>query len=464
MIDVSLVERLAAHRTLGGAPRRELEWLAAHGELQHFAAGELLARRDEQPTKMIIMFEGKGGMYVDRGGGRRKVTEWHGGDVSGLLPFSRMGAPLGDPLIDEPSVGLVVHRDHFPEMIRECPDVTGRLVHTMLDRVRHFASTDWQDDKMMSLGRLSAGLSHELNNPASAAARSAQQLADVLTQIDSAVSALAGTQLTDDQRSLIAALRERMRNEPTTVGPIERAEREEETCTWLTQHGADDAPAATLADAGVTREMLDELAGALPKDALDAAVRWVAAGHTARALTADVERATRRIHDLVSAVKRFTNMDRPTVSEPLSIAQPLADTVAVLAAKARAKSVSITLDVPTDLPPVKVYGGELNQVWSNLLENALDSVAENGHVTVSARQEPNCFVVVRVVDDGVGIPAEHLSRIFDPFFTTKPVGQGMGLGLDIARRIVRRHDGNIDVESRPGGGRTEFRVSLPVTL
>jgi len=206
--------------------------------------------------------------------------------------------------------------------------------------------------------------------------------------------------------------------------------------------------------------MLDELARALPERTFDAAVRWIATGHTARALAADVERATRRIHDLVSAVKRFTNMDRPTVSEPSSIAQSVADTVAVLAAKARAKSVSVSVDIPADLPLVKVYGGELNQVWSNLLDNALDSVEENGHVEVRARHEFD-GVVVRVIDDGAGIPAEHLRRIFDPFFTTKPVGQGTGLGLDIARRIVGRHDGHIDVESRPGGGHTEFRVSLP---
>jgi signal transduction histidine kinase len=154
-------------------------------------------------------------------------------------------------------------------------------------------------------------------------------------------------------------------------------------------------------------------------------------------------------------------MDRATVAEPSSIAQPLADTVAVLAAKARAKSAMVTLDIPVDLPRVKMYGGELNQVWSNLLENALDSVGEHGQVTVNARAEPPGNVVVRVVDDGPGIPTENLKRIFDPFFTTKPIGQGTGLGLDIARRIVRRHDGDIDVDSRPGGGRTEFRVTLP---
>ena len=174
----------------------------------------------------------------------------------------------------------------------------------------------------------------------------------------------------------------------------------------------------------------------------------------------DVERATTRIHELVSAVKRFTYMDRPTVATPASIATALADTAAILAAKARDKSASVALDIPADLPLVRAYGGELNQVWSNLLENALDSINQCGQVTVTARLEAK-NVVVRVIDDGPGIPAENLGRIFDPFFTTKPIGQGTGLGLDITRRIVRRHDGHIDVESRPGGGRTEFRVSLP---
>ncbi len=456
-----IVERLAGHRTLGSVPRRELEWLAAHGEVRHFAVGDNLARRDEQPVLMLVVLEGKGGLYVDRGGGRRKVTEWNGGDVTGFLPFSRMGPPSGDPLIDEAAVALAIHRDQFPEMIRECPAIIERVVHTMLDRVRHFASTDWQDDKMMSLGRLSAGLSHELNNPASAAARSAQQLGTVLNEMDAAASILAGARLTDDQRSLIKSLRDRVATDGVRGTPLERADREDELCTWLGQHRADDSAAAVLAETGISRDMLEELARGLPDDVFDAAVRWIATGHTARGLAADVERATRRIHDLVSAVKRFTHMDRASVAEPSSIAQPLADTVAVLAAKAGAKSATVTLDVPVDLPPVKMYGGELNQVWSNLLENALDSIGDHGQVAINARAEAPGNVVVRIVDDGPGIPPENMKRIFDPFFTTKPIGQGTGLGLDIARRIVRWHDGDIAVDSRPGGGRTEFRVTLP---
>jgi len=162
----------------------------------------------------------------------------------------------------------------------------------------------------------------------------------------------------------------------------------------------------------------------------------------------------------VSAVKRFTNMDRPTVAEPASLAGALADTVMVLGAKARDKSIAVTLDVPPDLPLVPAYGGELNQVWSNLIENALDATGVAGTVVVSARADGRT-VVVRVADDGPGITAENRARIFDPFFTTKPVGQGTGLGLDIARRIVRRHDGQIEFDSRPG--HTEFRVILPAS-
>jgi signal transduction histidine kinase len=455
----SLVDRLAGHRTLGGAPRRELEWLAAHGTLVHYAAGDLLARRDEVPTIMVIMLSGGGAVYIDRGAGRKKFMEWHSGDVTGVLPYSRLATTLGEPLIEQPTDAVVVDRSQFPEMIRECPHVTEALVHTMVDRVRHFASTDWQDDKMMSLGRLSAGLSHELNNPASAASRSARLLDDALTQAENAVSSLVAAHLTTEQRTHLDGVLHQMSVSGTAPGlsAIERSDREDEFVWWLDRRRADAHLAGALADTSATIGMLDELADALPAAALDPALRWLAAASTSRALATDVARATTRIYELVSAVKRFTYMDRPTVAEPSSIAHALADTAIVLAAKARSKSTAVDLDVPSDLPLVRVYGGELNQVWSNLIENALDAVGESGHVMVSARAD-GATVVVRVVDDGHGIPADIKSRIFDPFFTTKPVGS-TGLGLDIARRIVRRHDGQIEFESRPG--HTEFRVILP---
>jgi signal transduction histidine kinase len=459
---VALVDRLANHRTLGSSPRRELEWLAAHGEFRRYRTGDVLSQRGEFPDLMIIILSGGGAVYIDRGGGRRKWMEWQAGDVTGVLPFSRMNTTVGEPVIERPSDALVLHREQLPEMIRECPTATAAMVHTMLDRVRHFSSTDWQDDKMMSLGRLAAGLSHEINNPASAASRGAKLLDDALTEMDDAASALLGKGLNHVQRAQLDALR---RHGSTARGgtqspmsPIDCADREDEMVTWLEEHHVSSHVAPALVDADIGVEQLEKLARTMPTDCLDPAVRWIAASQASRSLATDVERATTRIYELVSAVKRFTYMDRPTVAELSGIAQALADTVAVLGAKAKSKSVTVTLDVPADLPLVRVFGGELNQVWSNLIENALDAVAERGKVTVSARAEGD-NVVVRVVDDGCGIVGDAKHRIFDPFFTTKPVGQGTGLGLDIARRIVRRHDGQIEFDSEPG--HTEFRVILP---
>jgi len=191
---------------------------------------------------------------------------------------------------------------------------------------------------------------------------------------------------------------------------------------------------------------------------LDAVLHWVSSEFTTRSLTIDVRRASRRIHDLVSSVKRFTYLDR-TASAATDVGQGVTDTIAVLAHKAKAKSVGIKLDIPPTLPRIPGFAGELNQVWSNLLENALDAVPDGGEVAVSVRVEGEAMVV-RVVDNGPGISPDVQLRMFDPFFTTKPIGQGSGLGLDIALRIVRGHSGEIVVDSRPG--RTELRVALPL--
>ena len=459
----ALVDRLAAQRSLVGLPRAELEWLAAHGQLHRFKVGDIVMHKGGAVNDMFIVFTGAVSLYVERGTGHRHLLDSHGGDVTGLLPFSRVTAAVGDVLVAEDTEALSIHRDHFPELIQQCPRLLETLVHLMVDRTRAMQSTTLQDDKMASLGRLAAGLAHELNNPASAAARSAKLLRNALTEAHEASHALGAAHLTDAQRALVEDLGTRSLI-PTKSGvfsAIERSDREDEISDWLEQHHADLAPAAALAESGVTTDTLDELADSFAGDAFDAALRWIAAEYTARSLAADVERATTRIYDLVSSVKRFTYMDRAVTTEPTNIAQGLIDTVSMLASKARAKWVSVSVDVPPDLPQVSGNPGELNQVWSNLIENALDAVGESGHVAVSAARDGGT-VVVRVIDDGSGIPSDVLPRIFDPFFTTKPIGQGTGLGLDISRRIVLAHDGQIAVDSRPG--RTEFRVILPIGL
>ena len=462
-VDASIVERLAAHKTLGGVPRHELEWLAAHGRVHSYDVGGVIVPPGESVVDMVIIFEGHATIYIDRGSGRRKFMEWRGGDVTGLLPYSRMVRAPGASVIEEPSVGLLINKDCFSEMIRECPHVTEILVHIMIDRARQFTSTDWQDEKMMSLGKLAAGLAHELNNPASAVARASKSLEEGLTELEDAGYALGAMHLSDDVYEEVERLRAGsvMSRSTGVYSAIEASDREDELADWLEAHTIDVGAAQALVESGITTHALDDLARMLQGDQLATAVRWIAAGYTTRALAGDIERASSRIHQLVSAIKRHTYMDRATVSEPTSVVQGITDTVAVLSSKAKAKSAMVKIDIADNLPMVRSFGGELNQVWSNLVENALDAIQQGGEVVVSARCENN-RVVVRVVDNGPGIPPDVEKKIFDPFFTTKAVGEGTGLGLDISRRIVRTHEGVIEFESRPG--RTEFRVLLPAVL
>ncbi len=459
--EADLFARLVAHRALGKAPREELEWLAAHGTLERYEPGAMVARKGEPVEALYIIFKGHVAHFLDQGGTWRKAVDWRDGDATGLLPYSRMATAPGNSVIEEPTELLRVGREHLPALPIECPHVTAELVHVMVDRARAFKVSDLQVEKMASLGKLAAGLAHELNNPASAAARSAQLIAAALAESEEASRALGEADLDGLALAAVERVRWVCSGGPSTgvFSPLERADREEALADWLTDHGVDDALAAPLGETNVTLATLDELATAVDSDRLRASLRWVAAACTVRGLARDVERAATRVHELVSAVKGFTYMDHAPSAEPVDVAKGLTDTLAVMGAKARGKSASLAVDVPPDLPRVCGFGGELNQVWANLIDNALDAVSQEGRVIVTARAEGG-KVVVRVTDDGPGIPADVRSRIFDPFFTTKPVGQGTGLGLDIVRRLVDRNEGSIEVESEPG--RTVFRVALPV--
>jgi signal transduction histidine kinase len=456
-----LVDRLANHRTVGAAPREELEWLAAHGSVRRFEVGGVLSAKGAPVEGLFVMLSGHLNLIVDRGAGPYKLFEWRGGDVGGVLPYSRLVNSPGQSFAEEPSEVLVVPREHLRALTEKCHALTSILVHRMVDRARDFTSSELHDEKMVSLGRLSAGLAHELNNPASAIERSAALLGSRLEGVEQAARALGAAGLTEAQFDAIDGVRNACAAAPEqgVRSPIEHAEREEAISDWLADRGLDTAAAEALAETAVKIEALDRLAGAVDGPALESALRWAAAGCSVRRLASEIQDAATRIAGLVLAVKGFTHMDQGTAAGLVDLAQGLGNTVAVLKSKARGKSVAVSVKVEPDLPRVRGFAGELNQIWGNLIDNALDAVSESGLVEVVAGREAG-RVVVRVADNGPGIPAEIRDRIFDPFFTTKPAGEGTGLGLDIVRRLVQHNEGEIAVESQPG--RTEFRVTLPI--
>jgi signal transduction histidine kinase len=457
---MSLLSRLAQHRSVGSAPVAEHEWLVRHGSLRTLAVGEVLTHKGESPLTMTVVLTGHIVIRVDRGAGSHKIFEWRGGDVGGMLPFSRSPSPPNDLVAEEATEILEIPREHLPELIRECPVVTAAAVWAMLDRARQFTAGDHRDEKLLSLGRLAAGLAHELNNPASAVVRSAKTLTESLAGAEAAGQRLAAARLTDAQLAAIEAVRQACLRPARRISysAISRADREDSFTEWLDAHGASTRCAAPLAETGLTLDQLDTLAASIGRDALDAALQWIAAGCQVRALASSLETAGSRINDLVGAVKGFTFMDHAPTREPVDISRGITDTFTMLGAKTRGKSVAVSVDIPDDLPRVHAVGAELNQVWMNLIDNAVDAVAVGGQVQVIASRSPR-GVVVAITDDGPGIPQAIQGRIFDPFFTTKGVGEGTGLGLDIVRRLVKQHEGEIEVESRPG--HTEFRVTLP---
>jgi signal transduction histidine kinase len=228
---------------------------------------------------------------------------------------------------------------------------------------------------------------------------------------------------------------------------------------WLQNHDAADCDPIPLAESPLTADRLDALERTLDRRQLAPVIRYLSEEFVLRRLTSEIETAATRIHTLVAAVKGFTYMDQETIPTPVDVAQGLSDTLTVMRSMARSKSATLELEVAPNLPRFNGFGGELNQTWGNLIANAIDAVPQNGKVHVSAAREGD-ELVVQVADNGPGIPPDIQTRIFDPFFTTKGVGRGTGLGLDIARRVVERHNGTLTFSTGSAG--TTFRVALPL--
>jgi signal transduction histidine kinase len=440
----------------------ELRWLADHAEEVVIQAGEIWVREGEPANWMSIYLEGETDGRRESLGPDAPVYTARAGQITGMLPFSRLTHfTITARAVTRTRIARI-SKDVFPEMLHRIPALGPKLVGILSDRVREVTKQDLSREKLASLGKLSAGLAHELNNPAAAASRAASMLRAVIERRKLADEQLDEANISKEARALLRMIESKaveMQAQVKPKNPLELNDLKEELQTWLESHGVEDAweVAPVLAEADANIEHLERLSEKYQGRQMGPAIRRISAMLEISRLLGDIEHSTCRISELVKAIKEYSFMDQAQ-QQDVDIAKGIESTLTMLTHKLK-RGITVVRNYDPDLPRVPSYGSELNQVWTNLIDNAADAMKGEGELRIRTMREGD-DVLVEFVDTGAGIPPEIQTRIFDPFFTTKPMGEGTGLGLDTVYRIVRNHRGNVTFVSRPGY--TCFRVRLPV--
>ena len=440
-------------------PEDQIAWFISQSQDLRYKTGDTYARQGDPAEAMFVILEGQ---IEIRGelNGEMVAFPISGGHVTGVLPYSRMkhftvsGRALSDARL------LRFPAAKFPELIQKMPVLTQRLVGLMSDRIRETTRMEQQRDRLAALGKLSAGLAHELNNPASAAKRATAQLRDTIRKIKEASLELGRQNLAPEQKAEIVKLEVFFtQHEGPPPDPLTASDLEEKIDSLLRSHGQNDLwqLAADLARMNVGPEVLESLFAVLKPETARAALVRIAASAEIAGLLNEIESSTSRISDLVGAIKEYTHMDQAPVLN-VDIVKSLETTLTILNYKLK-KGVTVYRDYQHIPLLVNSFGSELNQVWTNIIDNAIDAMGGQGDLHVRTYRDADC-VVVEIGDNGPGIPPDVEPHIFEPFFTTKGVGEGTGLGLDTVQRIVKKHRGSIQVNSEPGN--TRFQVWLPL--
>jgi signal transduction histidine kinase len=454
-----LLDALRKVGQLQGVTEAEYEWLATHGTEIFAESGAVVFREGDPATKMTILLQGE--IYVRREQGGPAFFIGRSGQITGLLPFSRMKAYGGLGYTSARTWGLEFDKSLFPEMLKAIPTMAERVVGILLDRVREVTRIEQQSEKLNALGKLAGNLAHELNNPASAAQRSAAGVLEELRVYGHERFNLGRLCLSSEKTERVQDWEEEVRAEAKRLGKpaeTEQTRREDEIVQWLHHHDIHESwhIAPELAEFGVVPGQLEALTKYLDPGAIAVVLsQFTSSLRTERIAEAMLD-STARIFDLIRAIKDYSYMDQMPIQE-VDIPQSLENTLAMLASRLR--KVKVVRDYEPDLPCVGAYGRELNQVWTALIENALDAVHDEGEIRLLVRTAAD-MMLVEVWDNGPGIPVELQARIFEPFFTTKAPGSGLGLGLDVVNRIVRMHRGFVSVQSKPG--ETCFQIRLPL--
>jgi signal transduction histidine kinase len=443
----------------------DLAWLAEQATMFNYDAGEVVGVEGEPAHAMYALIYGElraKREQREHGAADSWLFVWKAGDIAGTVPYSRMTHwPVTSRAV-VPTRLAKFPTALFPEMLQRIPVLVERLVHIMVDRARMGVRDEEQNQSLLALGKIAAGLAHELYNPTTAVLRGARELRQRLSDFRRSSLNLAQHNVHDDALRVLTTLHYHKPHNIAILDPIARSERLDQLGEWLDDRHVEHAwsLAESFLEASIDVSDLERLALVFPDEALSDALVWLDAMLGSDSLIQDVESAATRVAGLVDSVKSYSYMDRLPDKSETDIHAALESTLTILTHKLRSKSITVERQYDSELPRVVVNAGELNQVWTNLLDNAIDAVNDGGRITVRTTCEP-VHVLIEIADNGHGIPAAITARIWEPFFTTRDVGKGTGLGLDIVRRIVvRRHQGEITVRSEPG--ETRFQVRLPL--
>jgi len=463
------IEELKKVKALRELPDEHLEWLLTHSEYVEYEDGDVLYETGEPIDWMGFLLEGRIYFYLNVNGKLVFYFSFENDDLSGgvtgLLPYSRMRSSPGKSCAVGKLRIIKLHKKYFLELEKLNPDFIQRLIGYMTERARAFATTQLQQEKVSALGKLAAGIAHEMNNPAAAINRISDELDKKLKQNFELTEELLNHNIAPE---LIKNIRELARNNDnihsseSKISPLQRMQKEDELNDWLSKKCplSSNEMSETFAEAGFSPDELEKITADVPPDAFQNIMDWFENLISSELLIKDLNNASERITLLVGAIKSHVRMDRSDDIHKTNIHEDLENTLILLGYKLRDKNIQVRKKFCDDMTEVDAYIGELNQVWTNIIDNAIHALPQDGELEIETECNNN-DITIRITDNGTGIPEEIISRVFDPFFTTKKVGEGTGIGLDIVKNVITRHNGDVKVNSMPG--KTEFTIRIPVS-
>ncbi|HEY2726352.1 MAG TPA: ATP-binding protein [Parafilimonas sp.] len=443
-------------------PDEQLQWLINQGETVEIEQSELLFNVGEPVTTCYLILDGKMRICATQAGKQKELRILDSGQATGYLPYSRATVTPAFCEALKKSWVFKCTAAKLKEGIADHYELFEAMVHMMLSRVREFTSIQQQNEKMFALGKLSAGLAHELNNPAAAISRAAASLQTQVKQMPELFRTVAGLSISHERIEKIHNIIDhKINGEPVKLSMMQKATVEDELNDWFDKHDLADTDTEGLIERGFTIDDLDFFKGCTSTEELPVLLAWISNYLVTNKMADDIRTSSERISDLVGAVKNFTFMDKDANRQMVDIHSGIRNTLTMLNYKLRKGNINIIEHYDDSIPKIRAFPGELNQVWTNIIDNAIDAMEVNskGNLEITSKHDTR-FVKVYIKDDGPGIPKEIQENIFTPFFTTKEMGKGSGLGLDVVSRIMIQHNGSVKVKSEPGA--TEFEICLPI--